>query len=288
MPLLRPGHLLCFGFGYTARHLARQLGADWTFTGTGREAGAALATLQRKYRFDRTHALPEAAFDEPSHVLISIPPDDSGDPVFERHADDIAAMPELTWVGYLSTTGVYGDRQGGRVDETAELRPSGERGQRRVAAERAWLGLLTERGVPVHVFRLAGIYGPGRSPLDAVRAGTAKRIDKPGQVFSRVHVDDIAETLIASMARPRPGAVYNVCDDEPAPPQEVVTHAAALLGLPPPPLVSLEAAGLSPIARSFYADNKRVSNALIKSELDVVLRYPNYRAGLAAILAAGG
>jgi len=140
--------------------------------------------------------------------------------------------------------------------------------------------------VPAHIFRLAGIYGPGRSPFEALRAGTAKRIDKPGHVFSRIHVDDLVSVLIASIARPRPGAIYNVCDDEPAAPAEVMAHAADLLGLPAPPLVPLEAAGLSPMAKSFWDDNKRVSNALIKEELGVALRHPNYRTGLAAIPAA--
>ena len=188
----------------------------------------------------------------------------SGDPALDRHADDIAAIPGLAWLGYLSTTGVYGDRAGGWVDENSELRPSGPRGQRRVAAEAGWQGLWRRRGVPVHIFRLAAIYGPGRSPFDALRAGTARRIAKPGQVFSRIHVDDLAGVLVASIARPRPGAIYNVCDDEPAAPEAVVAHAASLLGLPAPPLVPFEAAGLSPMARSFYDDNKRVSNALIK------------------------
>jgi nucleoside-diphosphate-sugar epimerase len=157
-----------------------------------------------------------------------------------------------------------------------------------VAAETAWLDLWRGRGVPVHIFRLAGIYGPGRSPFDALRAGTAKRIAKPGHVFSRIHVDDLASVLIASIARPRAGAVYNVCDDVPASPAEVVAHAAQLLGVPPPPLVPFDEVSLSAMARSFYADNKRVSNALIKAELGVRLRYSDYRAGLAAILAAGG
>jgi nucleoside-diphosphate-sugar epimerase len=221
-----------------------------------------------------------------THVLISVPPDELGDPVFERHGDAIAALPGLAWLGYLSTTGVYGDRDGGWVDENSELRPNGARGRRRAAAEAAWLGLWRGCGVPVHVFRLAGIYGPGRSPFDALRAGTARRIDKPGHPFSRIHVDDLASVLIASIDRPRPGAVYNVCDDEPASSIDVVAHAARLLGMPAPPLVPFDLAELSPMARSFYADNKRVSNALIKAELGVRLRYPNYRAGLAAILAA--
>jgi len=205
--------------------------------------------------------------------------------VRDRHGEDIAALPGLRWLGYLSTTGVYGDRGGGWVDETARLLPTGERGRRRVGAEQGWLGLWHDSGAPVHIFRLAGIYGPGRSAFDAMRAGTAKRIDKPGQVFSRIHVEDLATVLVASIAQPRLGAVYNVCDDDPAPSQAVVAHAARLLGVPPPPLVPFEAAGLSPMARSFYDDNKRVSNRLIKTELGMRLRYPDFRAGLAAILA---
>jgi nucleoside-diphosphate-sugar epimerase len=205
--------------------------------------------------------------------------------VLARHADDIAAMPGLAWLGYLSTTGVYGDCAGGWVDETAPLRPTGERGRRRVVAEQGWLGLWRDRGVPVHIFRLAGIYGPGRSAFDALRAGTAKRIDKSGQVFSRIHVKDVASVLIASIEKPRPGAVYNVCDDDPEPPEAVVAHAAKLVGIEPPPLIPLDRADLSPMARSFYDDNKRVCNRLIKTELGMRLRYPDFRAGLAAILA---
>jgi nucleoside-diphosphate-sugar epimerase len=235
--------------------------------------------------FDRDHPLSRKALDGVTHLLVSVPPDAAGDPVLAVHGEDIAGIEGLCWLGYLSTTGVYGDRGGGWVDESAELSPSGERGRRRVAAEAGWLDLWRRRGVPVHIFRLAGIYGPGRSPFDALRAGMAKRIDKPGQVFSRIHVEDLARVLAASISRPRPGAVYNVCDDDPAAPEAVVAHAAALLGVPAPPLVPFEAAELSPMARSFYVDNKRVSNRLIKSELGVTLRYPDYRAGLAAILA---
>lgn len=190
------------------------------------------------------------------------------------------------WLGYFSRTGVYGDRGGGWVDETISLQPTSERGRRRVAAEQGWRGLWRDRSVPVHIFRLAGIYGPGRSLFDALRAGTAKRIDKPGQVFSRIHVEDLARVLIASIERPHPGAVYNVCDDnvcddDPAPAEGVVTYAAGLLGIAVPPLVPLDAAGLSPMALSFYDDNKRVSNRLIKTGLGVRLRYPDFRASLA-------
>jgi nucleoside-diphosphate-sugar epimerase len=180
---------------------------------------------------------------------------------------------------------VYGDRGGGWVDEATPPCPSGPRGRRRVAAERGWLELWRRCGVPVHVFRLAGIYGPGRSPFAALRAGMARPIDRPGHVFSRIHVEDLAGVLAASIAAPRPGAIYNVCDDEPAEPAAVIAHAAGLLGVAAPPPVPLEEAGLSPMARSFWADNRRVSNALIKTELGIRLRYPDYRAGLAAILA---
>jgi len=283
-------HLFCFGLGYTALALGRRLVASgWAVTGTCRstERRASLsASGFSAILLDRNRPVDTTSLNGVTHLLVSVPPDAAGDPVLALQGSDIATLVgRLSWLGYLSTTGVYGDRGGGWVDETAELLPTGERGRRRAAAEQGWLGLWHDRGVPVHIFRLAAIYGPGRSAFDALRAGTAKRIDKPGQVFSRIHVEDLASVLIASMERPRPGAVYNVCDDDPAPPAAVVAHAAELLGIAPPPLVPLGAAGLSPMARSFYDDNKRVANRLIKNELGVTLRYPDFRAGLAAILA---
>ena len=282
-------HLFCFGLGYAALALARRLGAEgWLVSGTCQTADST-ATLRAAgfvvEAFDRDHPLPRGVLDGVTHILVSVPPDSAGDPVLAVHGKDIARIGSLGWLGYLSTTGVYGDRAGGWVDESAALLPTGERGRRRVAAETGWLDLWRRHAVPVHMFRLAAIYGPGRSPFDALCAGTAKRIDKPGQVFSRIHVEDLAAVLAASIGRPRPGAVYNVCDDDPAPPEAVMGYAASLLGVPAPPLVPLDAAGLSPMARSFYDDNKRVSNRLIKTELGVTLRYPDYRAGLAAILA---
>ncbi len=281
-------YLFCFGFGYTARVLARRLAAEgWIVGGTCRTVERATALRAAGFPvevFDRDHPLPGKALDGVTQLLVSVPPDAAGDPVLAMHGEDIPKIESLCWLGYLSTTGVYGDRGGGWVDETTELSPSGERGRRRVAAEAGWLDLWRRRGAPAHIFRLAAIYGPGRSPFDALRAGTAKRIDKPGQVFSRIHVEDLAHVLAASISRPRPGAVYNVCDDDPAAPEAVVAYAASLLGMPAPPLVPFEAAGLSPMARSFYDDNKRVSNRLIKSELGVTLRYADFRAGLAAIL----
>lgn len=222
-----------------------------------------------------------------THVLSSAPPGAEGDPVVARHGAALRAVaPQLTWAGYLSTTGVYGDRDGGWVDETSALDPTGERGARRVQAERDWWQLYQAAGLPLHIFRLAGIYGPGRSAIDTVRRGRARRIDKPGQVFSRIHVDDIVQAVRASMARPQPGAIFNVCDDEPAPPQDVIDYACELLGVTPPPVIPFDQAELSPMAASFYRDNKRVANQRLKDWLGVRLRYPDYRRGLDAQIAA--
>lgn len=283
--------LFCFGLGYTAGALARRLMArGWLVRGTSRNEAACAELVAQgitAWTFDRDRPLadPAAALDGVTHILISVPPDDAGDPVLDRHGGDIAALsPPLRWAGYLSTTGVYGDRGGGPVDEASDRRPSTMRGERRVAAEDGWCGLWREHGVPVHLFRLAGIYGPGRNALETVRQGQARRIVKPGQIFSRIHVDDISAVLEASMARPNPGAAYNVCDDEAVPPQDVVAFACELLGVDPPPEVPFEEAELSDMARSFYAENKRVANGRIKHELGVTLAYPDYRAGLRALL----
>ncbi len=231
-----PAHLFCFGLGYSARALARLVAAEgWVVSGTCRTEEKAAELRARGFAvepFERSCPLAAGAMSGVTHVLVSVPPDIAGDPVLDSHGGDIAALPGLAWLGYLSTTGVYGDRGGGWVDEAAPLQPSGERGRRRVKAEQGWLDLWHDRGVPVHVFRLAAIYGPRRSPFEALRAGTARRIDKPGQVFSRIHVDDLARVLLASMQKPRAGAIYNVCDDDPAAPEAVVAYAAALLGVP--------------------------------------------------------
>ena len=287
-----PGRLFCFGLGYSALALAERLKSEgWMVAGTCRTPEKRVELERRGFRmhlFDRELPLadPAAAFGDATHVLHSVPPDAGGDPVLSRFGDALAGLHRLQWFGYLSTTGVYGDRRGGWVDETSELIPTGERGRRRVAAEQGWQALRESRGLPVHVFRLAGIYGPGRSALDTVRGAGARRIVKPGQVFSRIHVDDIVQVLRASIARPDPGTVYNLCDDDPAPPWEVLEFAAELLGLPPPPAVPFEQAQLSEMARSFYDDNKRVRNDRIKSALGVALRYPDYRTGLRALLAS--
>ena len=244
----------------------------------------------RAYLFDRNQPPIDAPgmLDGVTHVLSSVPPDRLGDPVLDTHGSPIAATPGLRWIGYLSTTGVYGDTGGAMVDETAPLRPTSERGLRRVEAERRWLELAERHGRPVHIFRLAGIYGPGRSVIEQVLRGEGRRIDKPGHLFSRIHVDDIAAVLRASIGHPAPGQIYNVCDDEPAAPADVVAYACGLLGIEPPPSVPFDRAAseLSPMALSFWRDNRRVDNTRMKRELGVELCYPNYRAGLAAIARA--
>jgi len=285
-----PPRLFCFGLGYSARALPAALLAEgWSVAGTCRteEERAALAAQGFDvFLFDRGRPLADTAgaLQGATHLLSSVPPDETGDPVIYHHGPDIAGLKTLRWAGYLSTTGVYGDRDGGWVDEQAERQPSGRRGRRRVAAEDAWTDLWLTHGVPVHLFRLAGIYGPGRNALETVRQGRARRIVKPDQVFSRIHVDDIAAVLRASMAAPHPGTAYNVCDDEAAPPDVVIAHACTLLGVAPPPEEPFETAEMSEMARSFYADNKRVSNRRIKEELGVSLACPDYRAGLEKLL----
>ncbi len=291
MEAARPPRLFCFGLGYTAQALAeRKRAAGWRVAGTCRspEKQAALAASGfETFLFDRGRKLadPAAVLAGTTHLLMSAPPGDDGDPVLEAHRADLIALGDLAWAGYLSTTGVYGDRAGGWVDETTPVTAAGARNRRRVEAEAAWLELARTHRMPVHVFRLAGIYGPGRNQLVALREGRARRIVKQGQVFGRIHVDDIAAVLGASMAKPSPGAIYNVVDNEPADPAQVIEHAAHLLGLPPPPVEPYETAELSPMARSFYKDCRRVRNDRIRRELGVVLRYPTYREGLAALRA---
>jgi nucleoside-diphosphate-sugar epimerase len=280
------GTLLSFGHGYSAQALARRLVAQgWRVCGTTRQPGKAAALAASGVEAvvwpgsDVTAALGDA-----THLLISAPPDAEGDPVLRHLRDAIAARARhLAWVGYLSTTGVYGDAGGDWVDENSPLNPATARGRARVRAEADWAAIP---GLPLHIFRLAGIYGPGRGPFEKVRLGTARRIVKPGQVFSRIHVDDIAGVLEASIARPRPGAVYNLCDDDPAPPEDVIAHAALLLGLPVPPAEDFATAEMTDMARSFYAESKKVRNDRIKTELGVRLRYPDYRTGLVALLEA--
>ena len=279
--------LVTIGHGYSAGFLTRRLVPQgWTVTGTTRDGAAMVAAAGADpLVWPGDDARLRDELERADAVLLGVPPGPDGDPVLRALAGDIAASP-AAWIGYLSTTGVYGDRAGGWVDETSPLVPTTERGRQRVAAEAGWQALVQARGLPLHIFRLAGIYGPGSGPFQKIRSGTARRIVKPGQVFSRIHAEDIAQVLAASIARPRPGGVYNVCDDDPAPPQDVIAHAATLIGAPVPPAQDYDEAAMTPMARSFYAESKRVRNDRIKDELGVRLLYPDYRAGLAAILAA--
>jgi nucleoside-diphosphate-sugar epimerase len=277
--------LLSIGHGYSAQGLAdRLLPQGWRIIGTTRSPeksnvlrAAGIEPLVWPGK-DLGPAISEA-----SHILTSVAPVDGLDPVLAHVRDEIAAnATRLDWVGYLSTTAVYGNHGGGWVTEDSPLTPATERGKARVAAEAEWSAIP---GLPLHIFRLAGIYGPGRGPFAKVRNGTARRIIKQGQVFSRTHVEDIARVLEASINRPSPGAAYNVCDDDPAPPEDVIAYAAELLGVPVPPAEDFETAEMTPMARSFYAESKKVSNERIKQELGVCLIYPSYRAGLDALLA---
>ena len=272
--------LLSIGHGYSAQALAqRLLPQGWRVIGTTRSAEKAerlraMGVEPVLWPGDLGPALAAA-----THVLSSVGPDGAGDPVLRAYGAALAAA-RVEWAGYLSTTAVYGHHNGDWVDETTALTPTTERGAARVRAEGEW----ARTGLPLHIFRLAGIYGPGRGPFEKVRDGTARRIFKSGQVFSRIHVADIAQVLAASMAHPAPGSVYNVCDDDPASPEDVMSLAAALLGLPEPPMVPFEDAEMTPMARSFYAENKRVRNGRIKAELGVKLIYPTYREGLRGVL----
>ena len=284
--------VFCFGFGFSATALARSLRAEGhAVAGTRRSPTPAEDGISiHAFATGQPLADPAQALAGTTHLVLSIPPGREGDPVLIHHADAIRRIPTLEWIGYLSTTGVYGDTGGAVVDETAPTRPTSERSQFRVDAEKAWLDLGSKTGIVTQVFRLAGIYGPGRSVFDQIRSGTARRVVRPDHKFSRIHVDDIAGVVRAAMAKPLAGAIYNVCDDEPTEAAEVVAYACRLLGREPPPLVDFDVAAkqMSPMALSFWRDNRRVANRLIKSALGVGLRYPTYREGLAAILSAGG
>ncbi|MEX1061046.1 MAG: SDR family oxidoreductase [Methyloceanibacter sp.] len=283
--------LFAFGLGFSAQALAARLSAKgWQIAGTARDDGKIEQLAAHFYAVTRFAGEPgnhkvSKLLQGTTHLLHSIPPGPEGDPVLAHYRDRIAALSSLEWVGYLSTVGVYGDQEGRWVDESIAPKPNSARAEARVSAEKAWLEFGKETGVPVQIFRLAGIYGPGRSVFDKLHAGTARRVKKDGQVFSRIHVEDIASVLEASIARPRAGAIYNVADDEPAAPGEVVAYAAELIGVPAPPEVAFAEADLTPMARSFYEGSRRIANARIKSELGVKLRYPTYREGLASLLA---
>ena len=286
-------NLFVFGLGFSARRFAEsQRGRFGRIRAsvTDPEKARALAdeTGFAVRAFGPEGADPRIADDlaDTGVLLVSVPPDAEGDPTLRAYRDVIVGS-RIRWIGYLSTIGVYGDHGGAWIDETTAPLPLSARSKMRLAVENAWLDLGRDAGKAVQVFRLSGIYGPGRNPIVKLREGRSQRIVKAGQVFNRIHIDDIAATLGASIDRPRAGAVYNVTDDEPAPPQVVTAHAAELAGLPLPPEVDFETADLSPMARSFYGENKRVRNRLIREELGVDLAFPTYREGLAALKDAG-
>ncbi len=279
-------HLFSFGHGYSAQALARRLlPSGWAITGTTRSADKA-------QEFDSTSVTPLVLGQDPilpqlsqaTHLLVSAAPGPDGDPMLQHYRDELVkAASHLTWLGYLSTTGVYGDHAGDWVTEETAL--ATKRGIARVEAEAAWQSFARDLGLNLSIFRLAGIYGPGRGPFAKVRSGKARRIIKPGQIFSRIHVEDIAQVVEAAIHRPELSGIYNVCDDLPVPPQDVIGYAAELLGLPLPPEEDFGTADMTPMARSFYAESKKVSNEKMKRDLDVKLIYPDYKTGLKALLA---
>jgi len=282
---MQENHLFCFGLGFSATTLANQLLEEgWRVSGTSRtsEKFPQLKTMGiTPHIFDQDLPLDNLwDFNSVTHILTSIPPNQDGDIVLNYHLNELQALPNLKWVGYLSTTGVYGDHKGAWVDEETPTSPPNDRSRYRVEAENAWL----ESGLPTHIFRLAGIYGKGRSSIDSLKKGTARRIEKEGQVFSRIHVEDIAQILSASIDQQNIGSIYNCADDSPCAQAQVVEYAAKLIGIEPPPLVPFEEADLSPMARSFYGSNRRVSNKKIKNELAVELKYPDYKKGLESCL----
>ena len=274
-------HLLVFGLGYTGAAIAREAaGLGWRVTGTSRDSAKTVPAGVQLVSFEQaSRALADA-----THVVQTAPPGTGGDPVLAQHT--LADAPCLAWAGYLSTTGVYGDRGGAWVDEATTPMPAPGRSSRRLEAEAAWRAAM--QGRALDLFRVAGIYGPGRSAFDDLRAGRARRVDKPGHLFGRVHRDDIAAAVLAAAQRHDPGAVrvLNLSDDEPASSADVVAEAARLLDVPPPPLLPFEVVepGLSEMAQSFWSENRRVSSVATQAALELRWRFPTYREGLRAIL----
>lgn len=280
--------LFVFGLGYSASAIGALLASKgWTIAGTVRsraDRGNTRSSFSAVL-FDDSGGV-EAELNRATHLLVSVPPNETGDPAWQHYAGMIQQAEGLRWLGYLSTIGVYGDQGGAWVDESTAISPDVSRGHARADAENIWARFSELSGIPLDIFRLAGIYGPGRNPLERVRDRQARRILKPGQVFNRIHIEDIAQTVVAAIEQePKERAIriFNVTDDEPAPPQDVLSYAARLLGVAEPPAIPFEAAALSPMARSFYEGNRRVRNAKIKEELGVRLKYPTYREGFAAL-----
>ena len=275
--------LFCFGLGYCALRLIKSLDiAKWSHTGTKQK------TYPNSVTFNENQPLlkPELLLKPITHLLISIPPKPNlGDIVLLNHKNDLLKMKNLKWIGYLSTTGIYGNTDGKLVTESSKPNPTSERSQRRLKAEIDWETFAKKHGLPLHIFRLPGIYGPNRSVIDQLNKGTAHRIVKKNHKFSRVHVDDICQVLLTSMKKPNSGNIYNVCDDVPAAPEEVVTFAANLMGIEAPPRIPFSKAKLnmSQMALSFWNDNRIVDNSATKKSLNITLKYPSYQDGLAAI-----
>jgi nucleoside-diphosphate-sugar epimerase len=275
--------LLCFGLGYCALRVTEKLiDQGMKIVGTSRNPKSFRAI--QTFIFNQETPLSQHAFEGVTHILCSIPPVQEEDLVLKHHAQDLLKLSELKWVGYLSTTGVYGDHQCSWVDEETLPSPLNDRSKIRLKIENQWLDLRKKQNFPIHVFRVAGIYGPYRNVLNDIRQGCAQRVIKESHVFSRIHVEDVAQTLLISMKSINPGRIYNIADDYPSSSYEVITYAATLLKRPPPPTIPFEKATLSDFARSFYQENKRVKNKRIKEELKVNLFYPSYREGLQAIL----
>jgi nucleoside-diphosphate-sugar epimerase len=279
-------HLLIFGLGYSGRAIAKAaMQAGFAVTATSRTPPLPPEPGITIIPFDAA----EPAIAAGTHIIATAAPDEHGDPILARYAAQITAAPDLNYIGYLSTTGIYGDQNGGWVDEDTQPNPQSPRAQRRIAAEQGWSKFAQTHTKVIHIFRLAGIYGPGRSMFDDLRAGTARRVVKPGHLFGRIHRDDIAQGVLAAMQRPvQPGAtIFNFADDEPAASADVVVEAAKLLNIPPPDPVPYEQATqkMSSMALSFWSENRRVSAEKTKAALNLAWKYPTYREGLRAILA---
>ena len=289
-PILSGKKMFCFGFGYIANFLAPKLFAcDWKVSGTTTDPDKKPVLKNNDintWLFDRRHNIldPFNTLDDVTHILLSVPTDAEGDPVFDAHGIDLTSLKNLEWVGYLSTTAIYGNQNGNWVDEKTSPMPTTHHGQMRLRAEQQWQSLCLNKGLPLHIFRISGIYGPGRSVIDAVRSGTARRIEKQGHFFNRIYVDDIVQVLIASINAPNPGSIYNLADDMPSASHEMIQFACNLTGITSPPLVPFDQAEIAPVVRGFYRDNKRIRNDKIKNDLGINLLYPDYRSGLLSCL----
>lgn len=282
MPSNISNRLFCFGLGYVGTALGESLLQNgWKVSGTVRSEDKRAKLIAKGFEVycEQEQAAMESALKSASHILVTVPPLDEGDPTFRAFQSILSSLQDVRWLGYLSSTIVYGDKQGAWVDEETLVAPNNDRGHRRVKAEQQWMA----SGLPWHIFRIVGIYGPSRNAMVKLRNGTSRAVSKKGHIFCRIHLDDIIAALSASMISPDSGNIYNLSDDEPAANHEVIRHAAQLLGMSPPKVTPIEDANLSPMGLSFYDGCRRVSNDKIKRELSLSLKYPNYRQGLKAL-----